>query len=106
MFNSDNMQNILKQAQAMQENITNAQSTLKAKKFVGKAGGDWVIVTLNGAHEPVDLKIHSEAMKEPADVLADLILAALRQAHTEIEGFTKGELGKLLQGVDLPPELK
>lgn len=80
------MNALLAQAQAMQAQVQQAQDELAASRFTGTAGGDLVSATLNGGGELVDLVIKPEAIDpDDAEGLADLVLAAFRAAHSQLQ---------------------
>jgi len=77
------MRFLMKQAQAMQQKLTDAQQNLRVE---GTSGGALVKVTLNGAKELISLNIAKEAMDpEDPSMLEDLILAAFKDAQKKAE---------------------
>src|SRR5512140_530948 len=72
---------LLQQAQAMQEQMKEAQARLAKKEVTGTAGGGMVIVTANGKGEILKVQIDKQAV-DPRDVpmLEDLVLAAVNAA--------------------------
>jgi len=91
-----NMQQLMKQAQKMQEDMARAQEELAETKIVGSAGGGMVEVTMTGTKEVVAVHIKPEAV-DPNDVemLEDLILAAMNEAVTKVEELSKEKLGPM-----------
>ncbi|SQE00260.1 YbaB/EbfC family nucleoid-associated protein [Parafrankia sp. BMG5.11] len=78
-----NLGQILEQAQRMQSALFTAQQELAEARVEGSAGGELVVATVNGGGELVDLVIKPEAVDpEDTETLADLILAAVRDATT------------------------
>lgn len=77
---------LLAQAQAMQQQIANAQSELGAKSVVGNSGGGLVEVTMSGVGDVVAVSISPEAC-DPEDVetLGDLVVAAIRDAAAKAQ---------------------
>ncbi len=95
------MRFLMKQAQAMQQKLQDAQQNLRA---VGTAGGQMVTVTLNGAKELVDLSIAKEAI-DPDDpsMLEDLLKAAFKDAAAKAdEGMQAVSGGMLGGGLNIP----
>lgn len=95
-----NMGNILKQAQAMQEQIARIQEEAATKTATGSAGGGMVTVTANGSLEVVGVKIDPEVIKSgDAEMLQDLVVAAtndaLRKAREMMAEAMKGVTGGL-----------
>jgi nucleoid-associated protein EbfC len=105
-----NMQQLMKQAQKMQEQLAAAQAELASAEVTGTAGGGLVSATLNGSGELMALRIDPKAV-DPDDVetLQDLVVAAVRDAHRAVGelaeekmGPVTGGLGGALGGMGLP----
>lgn len=80
------MNGLLAQAQAMQAQLQQAQAELEASSFTGTAGGDLVQATVSGTGELTALTIKPEAIDpEDAEGLADLVLAAVRDANAQLQ---------------------
>ncbi|OKI08659.1 nucleoid-associated protein [Streptomyces sp. CB02056] len=94
------MQQLLKQAQKMQQDLANAQQELAEAKVSGSAGGGLVEATVTGAGELVALSI-SPAAVDPDDTetLADLVLAAVRDANQTAQKLQAERMGPLTQGL-------
>ncbi len=95
-FGGGNMQQIMKQAQAMQRKLQQAQEQLAEEEVTGTAAGGMVEVTLKGNKTPVAVTIKPEAV-DPDDVemLEDMVLAALQDALTQAEELSNELLGPL-----------
>ncbi|MFZ4768204.1 MAG: YbaB/EbfC family nucleoid-associated protein, partial [Roseimicrobium sp.] len=89
-----------------QADMAQAQSSLAKKTVEAQAGGGRVTVTANGAQEVTSLKIAQEIV-DPNDVelLQQLILSAVQQALAKSKELAAAEMGKLTQGMNLPPGL-
>jgi DNA-binding YbaB/EbfC family protein len=99
-----NMQELLQQAQVMQEQLFNAQRELAEAEVKGTAGGGLVTATVNGQGEVVGLSIDPKAVDadDPADTaetIADLVLAAIRDAAREAQELQQEKMGPLAQGL-------
>lgn len=94
------MRFLMKQAQAMQQKLLDAQQALRAE---GTAGGESVKITLNGAKELVAISISKDAM-DPEDpgMLEDLILAAFKDAAAKAEDAMARVSGGLGGGLNIP----
>ena len=81
---SFDLEGLLSQAQAMQDQLERAQSELATMSVTGTAGGGLVTATVSGTGELTGLVIAPEAA-DPSDTetLADLVLAAVRDATTK-----------------------
>lgn len=88
------MNALLAQAQQMQEQMQHAQEELAATTFEGDAGGGLVTATMQGTGELVGLTIKPEAC-DPSDTeaLADLVIAAVRDATHKLTAMTQAKLG-------------
>ncbi|WP_412740928.1 YbaB/EbfC family nucleoid-associated protein [Krasilnikovia sp. MM14-A1259] len=100
------MQQIMKQAQKMQQQVAQAQAELAAAELTGSAGGGLVTVTVTGLGEFKAVKIDPKAV-DPDDIetLEDLILAALHNAAEAQRELTEKKMGPAtggLGGLGLP----
>ncbi|MBR2956253.1 MAG: YbaB/EbfC family nucleoid-associated protein [Clostridia bacterium] len=95
-FGGGNMQQIMKQAQAMQRKLQQAQEQLAEEEVTGTAAGGMVEVTLKGNKTPVAVTIDPEAV-DPDDVemLEDMVLAALNDAMKQADDLSNELLGPL-----------
>lgn len=102
MIPEGDMSGLLAQAQAMQEQLINAQQELADMQIEGSAGGGLVIATVSGANELLGLVIKPEAV-DPSDTetLADLIVAAIRDATNKAQAVAASKLGPLAGGLGL-----
>ena len=98
-----NMQQLMKQAQKMQEQLMAAQAELSAREIEGSAGGGLVKVVMTGGGELVSVAIDPKAV-DPDDVetLQDLIVAAVRDASRTIGELTQQTMGPLTGGLNIP----
>ena len=97
-----NMQQLMKQAQRMQENMQKKQEELNAREFSAASGGGMVKVTVNGAREVLSVEIDPQCV-DPDDVemLQDLVLSAVNGALKEAASTVEQEMGKLTGGMNL-----
>jgi nucleoid-associated protein EbfC len=102
MIPEGDMSGLLAQAQAMQEQLINAQQELADMQIEGSAGGGLVTATVSGANELQGLVIKPEAV-DPSDTetLADLIVAAIRDATNKAQAVAASKLGPLAGGLGL-----
>ncbi len=95
-----NMQQILKQAQKMQQQLMEAQAELAEARVEGSAGGGLVTATVSGSGELVALAIDPKAVDpDDTETLADLILAAVRDATGNANQLQQQKMGPLTQGL-------
>jgi len=97
------MQQLMKQAQKMQQDLLAAQAELAERKVTGTAGGGLVSATMTGSGELTDVAIDPKAV-DPEDVetLQDLIVAAVRDAARQVQELTESTMGPLAGGLSLP----
>jgi len=101
-----NMQQLMKQAQQMQQQLMAAQAELAEAQVQGSAGGGLVTATMTGSGELVSLTIDPKAI-DPDDVetLQDLVVAAIRDASRAAQDLAQETMGPLaggLGGLGLP----
>jgi DNA-binding YbaB/EbfC family protein len=89
-----NIQQMMKQAQVMQEKM---QKEMEELRVEASAGGGVVTVEMKGDHEILALKIDPEAVKEgDTEMLQDMIVAAVNEANRKVGEAMKGKLGGML----------
>ena len=94
-----NIQQMMKQAQQMQEHLQKQMTELRVE---GNAGGGMVTVVVNGAKQIQSLKIDPEVVsKDDVEMLQDLIVAAVNDAHRKADEQLSQNMGGML-----PPGLK
>lgn len=98
------MQQLFAAAAQMQSQIANAQQRLAETEVEGSAGGGLVTVKVNGQGELVDIAISSGAIdpsdaEETAQTVADLVLAACRDAYEELGDLQAEMMGPLAGGL-------
>lgn len=95
-----NMQQLMKQAQKMQQQMATAQAELAETEVTGTAGGGLVTITATGAGEFRSISIDPKAV-DPDDVetLEDLVMAAITNTSAEISKITEKKMGPLSAGL-------
>ena len=98
-----NMQQAIKQAQKMQEDMQKMQEQLKQSSFEASAGGGMVTARVNGSHQVLSVEIKPEAV-DPDDVemLQDVITAAVNEAIRTVEEVSAAELQKITGNLNVP----
>ena len=95
-----NIQNMMKQAQQMQERM---QKQMEEMRIEATAGGGMVTVVINGSKQVQSLKIDPEAVsKEDVEMLQDLILAALNDAYRKADEAMSKQMGGMMGGMKIP----
>jgi hypothetical protein len=97
------MGNMMKQAQKLQSQMLKLQEELGHKTVESSAGGGMVTVVANGRQQIVSIKIEPEVIDpEDADMLQDLVLAAVNDALSKAQEMVSSEMGKLTGGLNIP----
>jgi DNA-binding YbaB/EbfC family protein len=107
MFNKGQLAGLMKQAQAMQDNLKKAQDELGQTEVTGESGSGMVKVTTTCKHEVRRLSIDPGLMSDDKDMLEDLIVAALNDAFRKAEALSEEKMGRLSAGMPgLPGGMK
>lgn len=96
--------NLMKQAQAMQENMQKAQEELASIEVVGESGGGMVSLTMTCRHDVKSVKIDPELLgdMEDREVLEDLVAAAMNDAVRKVEKTSQEKMAGLTGGLNIP----
>ena len=98
-----NMQDLLKQAQKMQEQLQKTQEELALKTVEATSGGGMVKVVVNGNQDIVSIKIDPEVVDpEEVEMLEDLILAALSEGKRRAEKMMQDSMLSFTGGINIP----
>src|SRR5262245_74655 len=96
-MNIQQMQQMMKRAQQMQDQLQKQMADLRVE---ASAGGGMVSVVVNGAKQIQSLKIDPEVVsKDDVDMLQDLIVAAVNDAHRKVDEELSQKMGGLLPGM-------
>jgi len=101
-----NINNLMKQAQAMQANMQKAQAEIALIEVTGESGGGMVKVTMTGKHEVKRVQIEPAVAGEDREMLEDLIAAATNDAVHKVEARVQEKMASLTAGLPLPPGMK
>jgi DNA-binding YbaB/EbfC family protein len=95
-----NIQKMMQQAQQMQEQL---QKRMAEMRVEGAAGGGMVTVTVSGTKQLLAIKLDPEVVsKEDVDMLQDLIVAAMADAHRKVDDALANQMQGMLGGMRLP----
>jgi DNA-binding YbaB/EbfC family protein len=98
-----NFKELMQQAQGLQAKITALQEELAEKTVVGSAGGDMVKVEASGTQEIISLQIEEQVLSSgDAELLEDLIVAAVNDALKKSKELAAQEMSKLTGGLRIP----
>jgi DNA-binding YbaB/EbfC family protein len=94
--------NIMKQAQAMQENLRKAQEQLANIEVTGSSGGGMVSITMTCRYDVKRVQIDPSLLQDDKEVLEDLIAAAVNDAVRKVEAATQEKMAGLTAGFNIP----
>jgi DNA-binding YbaB/EbfC family protein len=97
---------LMKQAQAMQENMKRAQDELAQLEVEGQSGAGLVKVVMTCKHDVKRITIDPSLLADDKDMLEDLVAAAFNDAVRRAEEVSAAKMGKLTAGMPMPPGMK
>ena len=98
-----NMQEMMKQARKMQEQLAAAQESMKDVTIDASAGGGMVKATVNGDLELVSIQIDPDALDpEDVDLLQDMIVAAVNEAIRGVSEVASKQMSSITGGLNIP----
>ena len=97
---------LMKQAQAMQDNMKKAQEEIAKMEVEGEAGAGLVKVVMTGRHDVRRVSIDPSLLGEDKDMLEDLVAAAVNDAVRKVEAGTQEKMAGMTAGLPLPPGFK
>ena len=107
MFNKGQLAGLMKQAQAMQDNMKKAQDELGNVEVSGESGAGLVQVTMTCKHDVRRVRIDPSLLADDKDMLEDLVAAAFNAAVRKAEEVSAERMGKITAGMPgLPGGLK
>ncbi len=101
-----NLNDLMKQAQQLQEQMQKAQEKLANAEVTGESGAGLVKVVMTGRHDVRRVSIDPSLLSEDKEVLEDLLAAAVNDAVRRVEANSRDMLGGLTQGLQMPPGFK
>lgn len=95
-FGGGQMQQLMKQAQKMQEDLQRKQKELEEKTFSATSGGGMVTVEMNGKKQITKLNINPEIISaDDKEMLEDLIIAAFNETCNKVDSEKQNTMGNL-----------
>ncbi|AHE66049.1 YbaB/EbfC family nucleoid-associated protein [Legionella oakridgensis] len=101
---NQNLSNLMKEAQKMQQRMQEAQQQLSQLIVHGEAGGGMVKIEMNGRHDVTKVKISPALMNEDIEMLEDLLAAAVNDAVRKVEKASKEKISQLTAGLNIPSD--
>ena len=106
MFNKGQLAGLMKQAQAMQDNLKKAQDELALIEVSGESGAGLVKVVMTCKHDVKRVTIDPSLLADDKDMLEDLVAAAFNDAVRRVESTTQEKMGRLTAGMPQIPGMK
>ncbi len=98
-----NMNQMLRQAQQMQQDMQNLQADLEQREYTATSGGGMIEVTVDGTHLIKSIKINPDAVDpEDPEMLEDLITVAVNEAISNAIKTSEEEMSAITGGLNLP----
>ncbi len=101
---NQNLGNLMKEAQKMQQRMQEAQQQLSLLIVTGESGGGMVKVEMNGRHDITKVKVNPSLMEEDVEMLEDLFAAAVNDAVRKVEKASKEKISQLTAGLNIPTD--
>jgi hypothetical protein len=100
---SGGIQDLMKQAQRVQQEMMRIQQELATRTVEASSGGGMVTVVVNGRQELMSISIESSVVDpEDVDMLQDLIMAAVNEGLAKSQEMVKEEMAKVTGGMSIP----
>ena len=96
-----NLQQMMKQAQKMQDQMKDVQAEMERTEFTGKAGGGVVSISCNGKYENWRVSIAPDADLDPT-MLEDLMQAALNDLSAQVAKAMESKMSSITAGLNIP----
>ena len=97
---------LITKAKEMQEKMKKTQEILKKIEVEGVSGGNVVKLIMNGDGELKKITFSDNVLKEPKEIIEDLVVAAHNDAKSKLKKKTSEEITKITGGMDLPSGFK
>lgn len=102
-----NLAQMMKQAQEIQQKMADMQQEMLDLEVTGKSGGGMCQITLNGKGEAKNVLLDPALVNpDDAEVLEDLIVAAINDAKTKVDEITREKMQDVTGGIPLPPGMQ
>ena len=102
-YGKQNLNDMMKQAQLMQDQMQQKQAELQETAYTVTAGGGMVEVTMLGSHQITGMKINPEiVVPDDVEMLEDMVAAAVNEAVRVVDEASESELGAISGAFNLP----
>lgn len=104
MTNPNHLNNLMQEAQKMQQRMQEAQNQLAREIVKGEAGAGAVEILMNCKHEPQNVTISPALMDEDVDMLEDLVKRAIFDCNQKIEKISEKKIKDITSGLNIPTD--
>ena len=102
-FGKQNINQLMQQAQKVQEIMKEKQAELEATNYDVTSGGGMLQLTMNGKHEVVSIKINPDVVQpDDIEMLEDLVAAAVNEAVRVVDEASENEMNAITGGLNIP----
>ena len=102
-YGKQNINQLMQQAQKVQEILKEKQAELEATNYDVTSGGGMVQLTMNGKHEVVSIKINPDVVQpDDIEMLEDLVAAAVNEAVRVVDEASENEMNAITGGLNIP----
>ena len=102
-YGKQNINQLMQQAQKMQETMKEKQAELEATNYDVTSGGGMMKLTMNGKHEVVSIKIDPDVVQpDDIEMLEDLVAAAVNEAVRVVDEASESEMNAITGGLNIP----
>ena len=102
-YGKQNINQLMQQAQKLQEIMKEKQAELEATNYDVTSGGGMVQLTMNGKHEVVSIKINPDVVQpDDIEMLEDLVAAAVNEAVRVVDEASENEMNAITGGLNIP----
>jgi DNA-binding YbaB/EbfC family protein len=101
---NQNLANLMKEAQKMQQRMQEAQEQLSKLKVRGESGSGMVVVEMNGRHDVLKINLNPSLLEEDTEMIEDLVAAAFNDAVRKVEKASKEKISQLTAGLNIPTD--
>ena len=100
------LQEMMKQAQKVAEQMREAQAAMSDKEVTGESGAGLVTVILNGQGDCKSVVINPNVLSDEPQIVGELVASAINDANQKLETLKQESMGSFTQGLNLPPGFK
>ncbi len=100
------LQEMMKQAQKVAEQMKEAQAAMSDKEVTGESGAGLVTVILNGHGDCKSVVINPNVLSDEPQIVGELVASAINDANKKLESLKQESMGSFTQGLNLPPGFK